>query len=96
VSTHTQSVSHVYTLSELASLGYPTPQTLRNHIRSGRLPARKVGNRYVVSADDLDAWSTATDPTGALDDAVARLVAAAPQLTEEQVRRLASLLGGAS
>lgn len=31
------------------------PETIRRWIRSGRLPARKIGTQHVIEEDDLDA-----------------------------------------
>lgn len=42
------------TVSEAAELVGKEPETIRRWIRSGRLPARKVGTRYVIEEADLD------------------------------------------
>jgi len=50
-------------------------QTVRAYIRSGELPAAKVGRRYVVSGDDIDTFIEArkearqVEEAGAVKDA---------------------------
>lgn len=44
------------TIEELAAyLELPT-ETLYKHVRSGRLPARKSGSRWLVDTDEIDRW----------------------------------------
>ena len=42
------------TVREAAAEMGRTPETIRRWVWSGRIPARKRGNRLVVSRDDLD------------------------------------------
>lgn len=87
------------TLQEAARdsrIGY---STLRKRVAEGLLPAERVGRRVFIRPEHLAALSS--PPVGrptlerAVDDAVARVVAAAPRLTPDQRERLASILGGA-
>ena len=82
-------------LREAANLGYAGYSTLRKYIADGKLPAHRLGRRIRLRQSDLDALLV---PAGnsEVDAAIQRLVAAAPQLSDEQVRRLASLFGGAA
>ncbi|HEX5583259.1 helix-turn-helix domain-containing protein [Gaiella sp.] len=43
------------TVPEAARLAERDPETIRRWIRSGRLPARKVGTQHVIEESDLDA-----------------------------------------
>jgi excisionase family DNA binding protein len=43
------------TVPEAARLAGKDPETIRRWIRSGRLPARKIGTQHVVEEDDLEA-----------------------------------------
>lgn len=81
-------------LSEATARRYAGYSTLRKYIAEGRLPASRVGHRIRLRQSDLDALLTpvGTDP---IDLTVERLVAAAPELTPEQVTRLRAALGGA-
>lgn len=85
-------------LQQAVALGYGGYSTLRKYIAEDRLPAVKIGSRVKVLRADLDALRvrkrSATFEDG--DAAVDRIVATAPPLTDEQVRRLASQLGSAS
>lgn len=91
-------LTHYVSLTEAVQLGYGAYQTLRSWIADGTLPAVKIGARVKVLRADLEALAVPTGPTRFEDveAAVERIVATAPPLTDAQVRRLASLLGGAS
>jgi len=41
------------TIAEAARRLRRNPETIRRWIRSGRLPARRVGNRHVIDEEDL-------------------------------------------
>lgn len=41
------------TVPEAARLSGKNPETIRRWIRSGKLPAEKVGTQYVIDYDDL-------------------------------------------
>lgn len=46
------------TVPEAAKLSGRNPETIRRWIRSGKLPAQKVGTQYLVSYADLsEMWS---------------------------------------
>lgn len=81
-------------LREAADRGYAGYSTLRKYIADGKLPARRVGNRVRLRKSDLDALMV-DHGASAVDSAIDRLLACAPPLTDDQVRRLTSLLGGA-
>lgn len=89
-------------LQEGVARGYAAESTLRAWIRDGRLPAVKIGGRVKVTVEDLDALALSKTPQkaarsgGEVDAAVARVVAAAPRLTNTQRERLAIILGGGS
>ncbi|GAA1769000.1 helix-turn-helix domain-containing protein [Nostocoides vanveenii] len=94
--------------SDVATLGYGHPQTVRAHIRSGQLPAVKVGGRWKVRVGDLPrpgaaastpvAPAASESPAGSADlDALAEaLVATFSPLTREQVAELGRLLSSAA
>ena len=42
------------TVPEAARRARKDPETIRRWIRSGRLPARKVGTQHVIEEDDLE------------------------------------------
>ncbi len=90
-------LSHYLSLQEAATLGYGAYSTLHRWTRDGKLPSVKIGGRVKVLRADLDALATPKQPASfeSIEDAVQRLVAAAPPLTPEQTRRLRDLLGGA-
>ncbi len=92
----TSNGTHYLTLREAVALGYGTYPTLHRWTRVGRLPAVKIGGRVKVLRSDLDALA---EPQGKatfedVETAVRRIVAAAPALTDDQTRKLASLFGG--
>jgi len=43
------------TVPEAAARAGRNPETIRRWIRSGRLPAHKVGTQHVIDDDDLEA-----------------------------------------
>jgi hypothetical protein len=90
--------THYLSLQDAVGLGYGAYQTLRKYIADGRLPAVKIGGRVKVLRADLDALAIPKRATAFADveAVVERIAASAPPLTDAQVRRLASLLGGAS
>lgn len=45
-----------YTLEQLANDINMTVQSLRKFIKAGDLQAYKVGNRYMVTREDIKAW----------------------------------------
>jgi excisionase family DNA binding protein len=59
------------TVPEVARLVGRDPETVRRWIRSGRLPARKIGTQHVIEEADLEALYA--DPDGAGGAALLRL-----------------------
>jgi len=45
-----------YSLDEFARLNDIALTTVRGEIKSGRLAARKVGRRTIITAEDAKAW----------------------------------------
>ena len=65
--------------------------TVRRLIANRRLPAVKVGVRWRIRPEDVDAYLRG-DLSANADDYVAEVLAHAPRLTEEQRAKLAELL----
>lgn len=86
---------HYLTLREAVELGYGAYSTLRSWIAQGKLPAVKTGGRVKILRADLDALAR---PVGSnpIEAHIEALAAAAPPLSDSQIRRLQSLLGGAA
>lgn len=97
MSVHTSAPGEqLLTLSEATSAGYAGYSTLRRYISDGRLPASKIGGRVRVRRADLDALLTPAKAELSFDELethVARLAAAAPPLTRDQITRLGRLFG---
>jgi excisionase family DNA binding protein len=47
----------VLTVEEAAAEKQVTQEAVRKRIQFGRLPAEKVGGRYLIRKSDLDAWT---------------------------------------
>lgn len=97
----TPSPTHVDPLLDLieaGQIGFGAYSTLRKKIAAGVLPAVKVNGRVKVRLSDLEALAVPSRERTFEDveSAVERIVASAPPLSEAQIRRLASLFGGAS
>ena len=79
-------------LAEAVDEHYGGYSTLRKHIAEGRLAtAEKVGKRWRVRKYDLDSLvvERAVEPSCEdVEAAVARIVAAAPPLSDKQIRTL--------
>jgi len=45
-----------YTPAQLADILNVSPLTIRNHIRSGKLPAYKIGSDYRITDNDVQGW----------------------------------------
>ena len=43
-----------YKLSEVASISRLSPRTIQTYVKEGILPATMVGNKWLVSKDDLE------------------------------------------
>jgi len=54
----------VITVPEAAKRAARDPETIRRWIRSGRLPARKIGTQHVIEPADLDALLEADEIVG--------------------------------
>lgn len=81
---------------QAADAGYGGYSTLLKYIREGTLPAQRAGRRIRLRTQDLEALLEHTGSSGSeavVDAAVARIVASAPQLTDEQIAQLADGLG---
>jgi excisionase family DNA binding protein len=50
------------TVPEAAERTRRNPETIRRWIRSGRLPARKVGTQHLIEEENLAALETSTLP----------------------------------
>lgn len=95
-------VNDDYTLAEYAALdGSPSVATMQRAIRQRKLPAVKVGREFRVRPTDFAAWMDSRrvpSPAAitAIPDevraAIADVVAAAPPLSQSQVRAAAHLL----
>ncbi|WP_404464726.1 helix-turn-helix domain-containing protein [Micrococcus antarcticus] len=81
--------------AELLGIGY---STARRWVQEGRLPARRLGKRVarIRLADIQSMLDTTERPVDPVDAHIDALVAAAPPLSDSQIRRLQSLLGGAA
>lgn len=55
------------TVPEAARRAAKNPETIRRWIRSGRLPARKVGTQHVIEEADLDGLLRADEVVGVPD-----------------------------
>ena len=89
-------LTHYVNLTEAVRLGYGAYETLRGYIANGRLPAVKVGGRVKVLRTDLDALTVPVVPREEQVSRAAAIAALAPELSDQQVRELAALLGGTS
>jgi len=87
-------------IQKAVDLGFGGYSTLRKLIAAGDLPARKVGSRIKLRLEDLESLAVPVSGRPAeqqtIDTAIARLVAAAPRLSNAQREKLAVILGGGS
>ena len=84
------------TLQDAVAEGFSGYSTLRKYISEGHLRARKLGGRIKIERADLEALKRPTGRQPTFEDiesAVSR-IAAAPPLSDQQIHRLARLLGG--
>jgi excisionase family DNA binding protein len=82
------------TTREVATAGRVTSGTILNHVRTGKLPAHKVGGDWRIRLEDAQEFLTglpADEQAAAIEDKVRELVAAAPPLTDAQRTRLQQL-----
>lgn len=73
------------------------PKTVIRHIRSGRLPARRIGKSYRIEQAKLDAFAGIAD--GRADPAVearATCVVDVPRLSADAAERISTLLMAAA
>lgn len=85
------------TLQDAVAEGFGGYSTLRKYISEGYLRASKIGGRIKIERADLEALKRPTGHQPTLEDiesAVSRITAAAPPLNDQQIHRLARLLGG--
>lgn len=75
----------LYTLRELAVLGYGTVEDLRRRIRVGDLPRRLVGNKYLLQFAEVEARSAPSRSAETLEEWAGRMAESAPPLSPEQV-----------
>ncbi|WP_454165418.1 helix-turn-helix domain-containing protein [Gordonia iterans] len=82
------------TLQEAVDLGYGGYSTLRKYIADGKLTASKVGARVKIRRADLDALLTpaAAPSYESAEAAIRRIVAVAPPLSGDQLRKLGRVL----
>jgi hypothetical protein len=48
-------------LTEAATIANYNPASLRKAVLSGRLPAKKIGNQWTITQDDLSKWMNSED-----------------------------------
>jgi excisionase family DNA binding protein len=73
--------------------------TVRRWIDSGRLPAYRVGNRWRVHREDLNAFLNAGQLPAGIDDYsdwLKQQLDQAPPISETQARRIARLIAKAA
>jgi excisionase family DNA binding protein len=88
----TQTPAELLTVREAADILRVSPETIRRRVRSGALPARKLGHSAIrIRRDDLDIITEPTTCPDSLEAHIARIVAAAPPLSPEQRDRLSML-----
>lgn len=95
-STSLVDLSEHVSLKEAEALGYGAYHTLLGWVRTGKLPAVRVGKGIRVHPRDLAALVVPVTPgVDPVDRIIDQLVAEAPPLTGRQADRLRDLLGGA-
>ena len=55
-------MDNLYTLDDVAQQLQVHVRTVRRYVREGRLPARRVGRQYLVTPEDLKAFSGLPEP----------------------------------
>lgn len=89
---------NLITVREVCSQYGLSDSTIRRHIRSGQLPAYRIGPRLIklnpadVEAVLLRPAPTRRDAAADIESFIERTLAAAPPLTDHQRNRLAGLL----
>jgi excisionase family DNA binding protein len=53
-----------YSLQEVAALLGLHLNTVRKHVRDGKIPSKKLGNRVLIPAQALAKWLQNDDPAG--------------------------------
>lgn len=84
----------------VSGLGYGHPQTIRDRIHQGEVPAVLVGNRFKIRREDLHLLAKPLGPVhtageGDLDALVKRIVDGFPPLTPDEKAELGQLLAAA-
>jgi excisionase family DNA binding protein len=83
----TEQVSHAVSIREFAKFNGVCESTIRRMIRSGQLPAYRIGSVFRIPLRTLE-----TMQRGGYEHALERLIADAPPLTDEQRNRISALL----
>lgn len=83
----------------VSELGYGHPQTIRDRIHQGEVPAVLVGNRFKIRREDLHLLTKPLGPAHTneddLDALVKRIVDGFPPLTADEKAELGQLLADA-
>lgn len=79
------------TVREAAERCRVSDRTIRLWAKDGRIPSVKPRKLVLIPEDALDAFLTGTSPS--LEEYVAAVVEAAPELTTDQIMRLREILG---
>ena len=58
----------VLTVEQVAEYLQMPVQTVRQHLRTGELPGRKIGKTWRVLRSELDAWLRQPEPIGEGED----------------------------
>lgn len=89
-----------FTLRELSDMGVGSVNTLRAHVKSGKLASYQLAGGIKVRRSDLDTYLAARHTPAAtqeFDDFVNAVVSAAPAFSDEQrIRITSALVGGAA
>jgi excisionase family DNA binding protein len=73
------------------------PKTVIRYIRSGRLPAKRIGKSYRIERAKLDAFAgVASGATDAASDVRTTCIVDIPRMTPEGAQRIATFLGSAA
>lgn len=81
------------TVSEAAEILRVAPETVRRRVRDGSLPACRLGTRSIrIRSTDVQGLATPAAAPDALEARIARLIADAPPLTDDQCSRIAMLV----
>jgi hypothetical protein len=76
---------YLFTLRQLADLGYGSVEHLRRRIKAGDLPARLVGGRYLLYCAEVEGGPVPSMSAGDLKEWARRMAESAPPLSPDQV-----------